>query len=178
MVLNPSSSALVVIDSVVRNLPSDAIEVTRSKQLLAAAALLPIPIFIVGCPTGDASANNAGSPYSAAAARYDFEATVTDLSTTALGRAIAATGRLQLVICGHWLEEAVTLASLRAISVGYDTYLPIDAVVAYDALLESVVHTRLAHAGIVLTSAAQVVREWAALSGSKSVSDGLLQLLR
>ncbi len=178
MVLDPSTSAVIVFGETATPSQVGGQAHRPLLRLMEAAKLPPVPIFAAVYRNGlGLSVPFTPSMQTEPSAVYEHDAAAADWSVTKLGRAVASTGRPQLIICGHWLEEAVTIAALRALAVGYDTYLPVDAALAHEPALASVAHMRLAHAGVVLTSSGQIVREWAALSGSISTSDALLDVL-
>jgi hypothetical protein len=178
LLLSPNTSVLLVLNSPAPNLSVDPGSVARVDQLIVAATLVAAPAFAALSPSGALNPSVVSAPYSTSStASHDFDATAADFSTTFLGKAIAATGRTQLIVCGHWLEEAVTLATLRALAVGYDTFVPVDAAPAYDPQHTSIAHMRLVHAGAAPTTTAQILCEWSALTRPSATSNALLALL-
>jgi hypothetical protein len=178
LLLNPNTSVLLVLDSSAPKASIDSESITSVNQLIAAATLVAAPAFVGHSPSGTSHLSGMATTYSTACATsHDFDATAADLSTTLLGQIIAATGRTQLIVCGHWLEADVTLAVLRALAIGYDTFFPVDAAPAYDLQHTSIAHMRLVHAGAAPTTTAQILREWSALTRPSATSNALLALL-
>jgi nicotinamidase-related amidase len=108
---------------------------------------------------------------------FPFDPTPADWPSSPLGAALAATGRNQVVVLGVWLEEAVTWLALNCLSVGLDTYVPVDATPAIDAANEPAARARLTQAGAVPTSTAQIIREWAALHVNSRTASAILGTL-
>jgi hypothetical protein len=178
LLLNPNTSILLVLDSSAPNASIEAVSIASVNQLIAAATLVAAPAFVAHSPNRTTHLSNITATYSSAsAAPHDFDATAADFSTTSLGQIIAATGRTQLIVCGHWLEADVTLAVLRALAIGYDTFFPVDAAPTYDLQHISIAHMRLVHAGAAPTTTAQILREWSALTRPSATSNALLALL-
>jgi Isochorismatase family len=174
--LLPSTSALVVLDAPVD--PRDrttalsamavVLEATRLIQAPILAARYPTPIG-PGMLAPLAATLNPQTP-------LQFDPAAGPWPATAAARALAATGRNQLIVSGFWLEEAITLLALRSLSMGLDTYLAIDATAALDPTHAPMAHARLKQAGAVPTTSAQIVREWAALTSDVRVRADLLTL--
>ncbi|MFM9848011.1 MAG: isochorismatase family protein [Hyphomicrobiaceae bacterium] len=80
---------------------------------------------------------------------------------TPLGLALAKTSRTSLLICGYWLDECITFTALNALAEGYDIYLVTDASPPLEVDQQHISILRLVQAGVVPTTARQVVREWA-----------------
>lgn len=178
MVLDPKSSVVLVIESTSTHARADGQAAAPQQRVVDAAAIVAAPVLVARHP--DASPGpSAGKrlAYMSDPPSFVLDAVTPNWSTTSLGVAVAATGRNQLIVAGQWLEDAVTLIVLRSLSVGYDTYVPLDATPAHDPALAAIAHTRLVQAGVVPTSSAQIVREWAALSEARDTSDALLALL-
>ncbi len=178
MLLNPNTSVLLVLDSLPPNASIAPESITSVNKLIAAATLVSAPAFAAHSPSGISHLSGIATSYSTATiTSHDFDATAADLSTTLLGQSIASTGRTQLIVCGHWLEADVTLAVLRALAIGYDTFFPVDAAPVRDPHHTSITHMRLVHAGAVPTTTAQILREWSALTRASATSADLLALL-
>jgi hypothetical protein len=177
LVLMPDATVVVILDTSVPTPPLDEGTMKRLCVLSDAATLLNAPVFRARYRNKTGGVTRLANLLPSASVMHDFDARTADWSSTWLGQCIAETGRTHMVICGMWLEEAITLAALRTLSVGYDIYVPVDATYAHDPVLAPFAHMRLVQAGAVPTSAAQVIREWAALSNSEAIADSLLASL-
>lgn len=176
--LHPSSSVLVIVDApaLTRNVASTSM--AALKTLIDAADLLGIPTVSVRYPdTGIPGHIAIAGTVSKSAADIPFDPAASDWPATQLGKAIAKTGRGQMIVSGFWLEEAVTLLILRGLSIGVDTYLSIDATAAINPECVPAALARLTQAGTVPTTTQQILREWAALNADQNVQAKVLAIL-
>ena len=156
-----------------QNLP-----IAQTVLLIKAAALLSVPVIGVLYPEAPGSSvlyssrsePNMPTPIT-------FAPAVANWSETPLGQAVAAPGRTQVVLCGLWLDEAMTLLAFNCLAVGFDIHIVIDATAALDIEHVPAAYARLAQAGAVPIATAHVVREWAAQSSSAAAAKALLALL-
>jgi nicotinamidase-related amidase len=93
-------------------------------------------------------------------------------------KAIAATGRKQVVVAGLWTEACVLFPALELLSAGYEVFVPTDACgdVSIEAHERAV--TRLVMAGAVPTNALQfpfeLQQDWA----RAETYEGVLEIVR
>jgi nicotinamidase-related amidase len=102
---------------------------------------------------------------------------LTSFAHSAFGRALAQTGRSSVLLCGHWLEEYITFAAIKALSEGYDAYILADASPTRDGNAREMALLRLVQAGVVPMTTRQVIREWAADLSDTTYMIRLLALL-
>ncbi|MCB1504870.1 MAG: isochorismatase family protein [Hyphomicrobiaceae bacterium] len=153
--------------------------VRQIKRLVDAAAIVSVPVIVALYPPSVEIGTLATTAVlDADLPRLPFRPSPLDWSYSPLGRAIAATGRNQIIIAGLWLEEAVTLLALNCLAVGFDTYVAGDATAMIDTASETAAQARLTQAGAVPTSTEQVIREWAALQESAEQSAELAACLQ
>ncbi|KAL2204815.1 isochorismatase hydrolase [Sarocladium strictum] len=90
-------------------------------------------------------------------------------------KAVKATGRKKLIMTALWTEACLAFPTEDLLALGYEVYIPVDAVggtslVAHDAALR-----RLEQAGAKLTSCAQVFcelqRDWARTDTAEGFAD-------
>ncbi len=67
-----------------------------------------------------------------------------------------------MLLCGHWLEEYITFAAIKALSEGYDAYIVADASPTRASIARGSALSRLVQAGVVPMTSRQVIRKWAA----------------
>lgn len=176
--LHPLKSFLVVVDAPASNTHTTSVPLTELQLLTDASALLAVPTLAARYPDTPSSGLIAAvSPVWRSAGEIGFDPAAVDWVTTPLGRAIALTGRCQLIVCGIWLEEAITLLTLKCLAHGIDTYIPVDATAAITQSHATAAHSRLIQAGAVPTTSGQVLREWGALCGDVDVQSKLISLL-
>lgn len=79
--------------------------------------------------------------------------------------AVAATGRMKLIIAGLWTEVCVTLPALSAHEQGVDVYAVVDASAGSSAAAHDAAVQRMVQAGVTPVSVAQLLsefqRDWA-----------------
>ncbi len=176
--LDPRKSLLVVMDAPATSARSWPTQFTAHQILTDAAALLAVPRFATRYPDTKVSGliATAWPAWISTDEKY-FDPVASNWATTPLGRAIALTGRSQVILCGFWLEEAITMLALKCLAFGIDIYIPVDATAAINPIYASAAHARLTQAGAVPTTSEQVLREWGALSGDVLIHAKLLALL-
>lgn len=93
-------------------------------------------------------------------------------------KAIAATGRKQIVVAGLWTEACVLFPALELLNEGYEVFVPTDACgdVSVEAHERSV--TRLVMAGAVPMNALQVTFELQQDWARAETYDGVMEILR
>lgn len=96
--------------------------------------------------------------------RIAFEPNADEWPRTPLARALAETGRRQLLICGYWLEEGITLLAHHALRAGLDPYVCVDVARALRPEHVPILQMRLVQHNVVVTTSEQAVREWLALT--------------
>lgn len=176
--LNPEQSIIAVVDGLSDGRPTQIGEVLR---LIACARALGIPALgayypedlLVGAIQSHASMNDVGSwfPVDPVEARWQ---------STALALALQSKGRRQLLICGIWLEEAVSILAHQTSLFGLDVHVCIDASPALRPDQVSVLQARLVQHNIVVTTSELVVRHWLALASpdNRAAAQRLLQGLK
>lgn len=168
--LKPSECAVLFLerfadDSV--SAESDAVATGRSR-ILQAATLCTLPA-LFAAPV--AAATLGATPI------HNLQPAANSWAESTLGRSLAATGRSSLLICGYWLDEAVTFTSLIAMGEGYDVYLLTDASPLLEADGCRTATLRLVQAGVVPTTTRQAIREWAADTVDPFLRTQLLRLV-
>lgn len=145
-------------------------------HILTSADVLSIPSI---CVNYKASANSLSGSIRAPlqANAVDFDPSEENWHRSPMAKVVSASGRTRILICGNWLEEAVTLVTLRALVSGVDVYLCVDAIGSINADLISTHLARLEQHNAVLTSAGQVVREWSALCGDDGLRAALTPII-
>ena len=176
--LDPKTTCLVLLDALTPSIGDKPLPLSAIRVLLRASKLLSVPLFVARFP-------DAPGPWLLASAltaeglvpNQVFDPATPNWASTQLGLAVAATDCSQMIVCGLCLEEAVTLLSLKGLSVGLDTYVPVDATSAFESAHAFALHARLTQAGAVPTTTAQIVREWAAMTDVSTQKTALLSLL-
>lgn len=77
-------------------------------------------------------------------------------------RAVEATGRKKLVISGLATEVCAAFPAIAALRNGYETYVVMDASADFNSFIQQVTMTRLAAAGVIVTTWVAVLAELAA----------------
>ena len=90
--------------------------------------------------------------------------------------AVKATGRKKLVIAGIALEVCVALPAISALREGYDVYAVVDASPDFNPLISQVTTTKLATAGVSVTTWVNVLAELA--KNTKQNGKYIAQFLR
>jgi membrane-associated phospholipid phosphatase len=176
--LHPKTSALVIADAPRAGGANTELPLQSLKMLVDGARLLQVPIFFVRYP-------RSASPGILAttldewvlSAETLFDPAMLKWTETELGAAIVTCMRTHIICAGLWLEEAVTLLTLKALSIGMDAFVPVDAVAAINSSNHLAAHARLMQAGAVPTTSEQILREWAALSGDQNIHANITAIL-
>lgn len=164
--LNPTCSVMIILHT--QGLGEETAAFRALSRVVTCAEALSIPILSAYYPMDARQAMiGNGNLSSRAFPHYPFEPDVETWQGTELGTAIADTGRRQLLICGGWLEEGVTLLAHRALRTGLDVFVCIDASLALQKDHVVTLQMRLIQHNAVVTTAEQAVREWLALSPSE-----------
>lgn len=112
-----------------------------------------------------------------AANTHDLPPTSIQWSESPLGKALAASDRNSLVLCGFWLECTATFTALSAIAEGIDVAVLMDATPYWLAETERPAIDRLLQAGVVPMTTAQMIMEWAESEASAATRQLLISLL-
>jgi nicotinamidase-related amidase len=97
-------------------------------------------------------------------------------SHSGLADALAADGRASLILCGFWLETAVTFVALPALAGGFDVFVLMDAAPARGQDAHGPALHRLVQAGAVPTTTQQLVVEWIEASADTGQRSALARL--
>lgn len=140
----------------------------ETSRIIQCAHLLAIPTLNVTYShvASISTLHRSVSLVSGHASALEFEPEVEEWQGTKLAETLLATGRRQLLICGKWLEEGVSLLALRAMRAGVDAHVCVDASPALHSDQMPILLARLVQHNVVVTTSEQVVREWLALSSS------------
>jgi hypothetical protein len=98
-------------------------------------------------------------------------------SHSGLADALTAGGRTSLILCGFWLETAVTFVALPALAGGFDVFVLLDAAPARGKDSHGPAVHRLVQAGAVPTTTQQLVGEWIEASADTSQRSALSRLV-
>jgi Isochorismatase family len=172
--LRPSECSVLIVDAL-NSQDSEFTVIANRDRVLEAASMCGIPSFValyLHDPTTGEPTN-----LSESARYYSFPAIGVLWQDSAFGRALAQTGRSSVLLCGHWLEEYITFAAIKALSEGYDAYILADASPTRDGNAREMALLRLVQAGVVPTTTRQVIREWAADFSDTTYMNRLLALL-
>jgi nicotinamidase-related amidase len=93
-----------------------------------------------------------------------------------LADALAVGGRASLILCGFWLETAVTFVALPALAGGFDVFVLMDAAPARGKDAHGPAVHRLVQAGAVPTTTRQLVTEWIEASADTGQRSALSRL--
>jgi hypothetical protein len=171
--LKPPECSVLVLDNAGEPSVQDAGVIAGRDRILQAASLCGIPSFLAVRDHTEVAAHGA-SPKSSDQQIYGPPTPGNPWAETPLGLALARGSRTSLLICGYWLDECITFTALNALGEGYDIYLVTDVSPPLDADQRHIAILRLVQAGVVPTTARQVIREWA---GEISDPDQRAQLL-
>ena len=158
--LKPPDCSVLVLDSAGEPSVQHADVIAGRDRILQAASLCGIPSFLATRDHTQALAH--GAPLKSPNQHiYSSPMPGNPWAETPLGLALARGSRTSLLICGYWLDECITFTALNALGEGYDIYLVTDASPPLDVDQRHIAILRLVQAGVVPTTARQVVREWA-----------------
>ncbi|MEQ1696754.1 MAG: hypothetical protein ABL901_13015 [Hyphomicrobiaceae bacterium] len=164
--LNPQNSIVVMLEAL--PISGDIAAGSSLQRVISCAEALSIPIFCASYRLDKLEKTiRAEAPSSIGYPSFPFEPEVDEWQTTVLAQAIAATGRRQLLICGRWLKEGITLLAHQAMRIGLDAYVCIDISLPLQQDHLTTLQLRLVQHNIVVTTTEQAVREWIALSPSE-----------
>lgn len=172
--LRPENCSLVTLDAPDTGLAAGQTTATEIAALSEVADMLGVPAVLAVYPAMTTSGLIDRSSLRCPPRTISFEPAAQVWATTELARAIAATSRSQLVICGYWLEDSLTLLAAHAMRSGLDVYVAIDASGQLDPAHSDIVRTRLTQFNAVVTTVRQVIREWAALAADEKLSATLV----
>lgn len=158
--LKPPECSVLVLDSAGEPSVQDADVIAGRDRILQAASLCGVPSFLAIRDHTEVAAHGA-RPKSSNQQIYGPPIRGNPWAETPLGLALAKASRTSLLICGYWLDECITFTALNALGEGYDIYLVTDASPPLDVDQRHIAILRLVQAGVVPTTARQVVREWA-----------------
>lgn len=156
--LKPSECSVLVLDSAGEPSVQHADVIAGRDRILQAASLCGIPSFLAA--RDHTKAAHGAPPKSPHEPIYSPPIPGSPWAETPLGLALAKTSRTSLLICGYWLDECITFTALNALGEGYDIYVVTDASPPLDVDQRHIAILRLVQAGVVPTTARQVVREW------------------
>lgn len=158
--LKPSECSVLVLDSAAEPSAQDTDVIAGRDRILKAASLCGVPSLLAVREHAEAAAT--GVPLKSSNQQiYSPPMPRNPWAETPVGLALAKTSRTSLLICGYWLDECITFTALNALGEGYDIYLVADASPPLDVDQRHIAILRLVQAGVVPTTARQVVREWA-----------------
>lgn len=174
--LHPNLCMLVCIEYGSALTAPDPAKLTAS--LLSAADVLSMPS-IVACYAAGTSGDSMGVDACARSKgeRVEFRPSDVPWEASPVARTIAASMRTQILICGFWLEDAVTLLTLRALRAGIDVYVCVDAIAALREDQKETFYSRLQQHNAVPTTAGQAIREWSALCGDENICSRLSPII-
>lgn len=172
--LHPSTSSIVAINAPATSVASRGDAAAIVARLFDFAEIATIPTCLAEYPAPVSAGLIDNSLFRSRPKSYPFEPATAAWAATSLGKAIAETGRSQLVICGYWLEDAVTLLAAHAMRAGLDTYVAIDGCGCLDSSSRGTLQARLTQFNAVVTTTRQIAREWAALSLDRQSADALI----
>jgi len=172
--LRPSECSVLVVDAL-NSQDGEFAVIANRDRVLQAASVCGIPSFVALYLHDPATGEREN--LSDTARYYRLPAIGALWHDSAFGRALAQTGRPSVLLCGHWLEEYITFAAIKALSEGYDAYILADASPTRDGNTREIALLRLVQAGVVPMTTRQVIREWAADASDTSHINRLLALL-
>lgn len=169
--LKPSECTVLVVERFVdASLPADDAVAAGRSRILEAATICRLPT-LVAAPAATTISNSSATPI------HDLLPSASAWAESPLGLSLAATGRSSLLICGYWLDEAITFTALSAMGEGYDVYLLTDASPSLEPDGGRTATLRLVQAGVVPTTTRQAIREWTVQATDPSLRAQLLALL-
>jgi nicotinamidase-related amidase len=181
--LQPADSCVLLIDP--RRQHLDRLDPQQQNALTQALALVEQAVQAASVPMHVAFRGHAPDPQRSLARLDDTTAPrVHELgdsgpfwSHSGLADALAAEGRASLILCGFWLETAVTFVALPALAGGFDVFVLLDAAPARGKDAHGPAVHRLVQAGAVPTTTQQLVVEWIEASADTSQRSALSRLV-
>lgn len=175
--LQPELSLLIGIDAPLRDPIPAAVSMTDA--LFKVATSLTVPVLIAAYPQSlEPGIIVTCCPEASRYQRLPFEPATSPWTSTVLASEIFASSRRQLIVCGFWLEEAVTLFVLQTLYAGLDVYVSSDATGAIVHDQQSTLLSRLVQHNAVVTTTEQVLREWGALTTDERKRSALAPFLK
>jgi nicotinamidase-related amidase len=167
--LKASDTALVVVDMQERLLPAiheNERVVANTRLLLRAASALELPVVMT-----TQYQKGLGPTLGAVAELAPAEAPIDKLSFSCFGssdftKALAATGRRSLVLCGVEAHICVLQTGLDALAAGYQVHVATDATSSRAPENAALGQRRLELAGAVLSSTEMAIYELLGASGT------------
>jgi len=93
-------------------------------------------------------------------------------------KAIEATGRKNIIICGLWTEVCVTWPTIEMLGAGYNVYFVEDCCGATSVAAHEAALSRMVQAGAVRMTTIQALLEWQRDWAKREHYDALMKLLR
>jgi nicotinamidase-related amidase len=93
-------------------------------------------------------------------------------------KAIEATGRKNIIICGLWTEVCVTWPTIEMLGAGYNVYVVEDCCGATSVAAHEAALSRMVQAGAVRMTTIQALLEWQRDWAKKEHYNTLMRLLR
>ena len=93
-------------------------------------------------------------------------------------KAIEATGRKNIIICGLWTEVCVTWPTIEMLGAGYNVYVVEDCCGATSVAAHEAALSRMVQAGAVRMTTIQALLEWQRDWAKREHYDALMKLLR
>lgn len=167
--LNPGESIVVVVDMQERLLPHIH-ELPRviaaCRLMLRAAQVLELPVLMTTQYRGGLGPTHAEVAELAPTVAPFDKLTFSCFGSPEFTRALAATGRTSLVLCGVESHVCILQTGLDALAAGYNVHLVTDATSARSAMNAELGQRRLEKAGAVLNSTEMAVHELLARAGT------------
>jgi len=170
--LTPQNAALIVIDyqptqvNSITSMDHDALTanvVTLAR--MAKAYGLPIVLSTVNVKTGINKPTIPPLLDSLGDIPSIDRTTINSWEDVEFRKAVEATGRRKLIVAALWTEACLLFPSLDAMRVGYEIFVPVDAVGGTSVLAHEMALRRLEQAGARLTSIPSLLcelqRDWA-----------------
>ena len=93
-------------------------------------------------------------------------------------KAIEATGRKNMILCGLWTEVCVTWPTIEMLGAGYNVYVVEDCCGATSPAAQDAALSRMVQAGAVRMTTIQALLEWQRDWAKREHYDALMKLLR
>ncbi|HTJ44633.1 MAG TPA: isochorismatase family protein [Kofleriaceae bacterium] len=180
--LTPANAALVVIDyqpvqvASIRSMDREALVKNVVTVVKVAKAYgLPIVLSTVNVKTGVNKPTVAPLAEALGDVPSLDRTTINSWEDVEVRAAIEATGRRKLILCALWTEACLLFPSLDVMALGYEVFVPVDAVGGTSSLAHEAALRRVEQAGARLTSIASLLcelqRDWARKDTVPSFAD-------
>jgi len=180
--LTPANAALVVIDyqpvqvASIRSMDREALVKNVVTVVKVAKAYgLPIVLSTVNVKTGVNKPTVAPLAEALGDVPSLDRTTINSWEDVEVRAAIEATGRRKLILCALWTEACLLFPSLDVMALGYEVFVPVDAVGGTSSLAHEAALRRVEQAGARLTSIASILcelqRDWARKDTVPSFAD-------